>query len=104
MKDMIYCKRTDCGFHSFYLVVNGQEYYLFRQNSRKGVQKYYGDGVPINAALDFSRAHRDDAIERTMTKLPLYIRYIEREYEIEVFEQTKRRSLRNCGFARENCA
>ena len=45
MKDMIYCKRTDCGFHSFYLVVNGQEYYLFRQNYRKGVQKYYGDGV-----------------------------------------------------------
>lgn len=104
MKDMIYCKRTGCGAHSFYLVASGQEYFLFCQNYRKGVQKYYGKGVPVNTAIDFSRAHRDDAIERVMTKLPMYIKYIEKEYDIEVFEQTKRRGSRSCGFARENCA
>lgn len=104
MKDRIYCKWTDCGVHSFYLVASGQEYFLFCQSYRKGVQKYYGNGVSVDAALDFSRAHRDGAIERTMTKLPMYIRYIEKEYEIEVLEQTKRRSARNRGFVRENCA
>lgn len=104
MKDTIYCKRTDPGIHSFYLVASGQEYYLFRQNYRKGVQKYYGSGISVNVALDFSRAHRDDAIERTMTKLPVYIKYIEKEYGIMVLERTKRRGGKSCGLSREACA
>lgn len=31
MKPQIYCKATAKGEHSFYLLVEGQEYYLFRQ-------------------------------------------------------------------------
>ena len=37
---MIYCEPTARGVHTFFLVVNGKEYYLFSQNYRKGVHAY----------------------------------------------------------------
>lgn len=104
MRDGIYCKRTDGGFHTFYLVTGGQEYYLFRQRCYRGVQEYYGGGTPVDTAFDFSRAHRDDAIERTMAKLPKYIRYVEKEYAIHILEQSKRRRDRSCAAPRAKCA
>lgn len=39
--------------------------------------------------MKYSRAHNDSAITRTMDKIPMYVRYIEKEYAIEVLEQTK---------------
>lgn len=92
MKAIIYCEPTEKGVHSFFLAVGGREYFLFNQNYRKGVQEYYSRGVSLNESMNFSRTHGDSALQRTMTKLPMYIRYIEKEYEIEVFEQTKKRN------------
>jgi hypothetical protein len=42
--------------------------------------------------MDFSRAKGDSAIIRTMEKLPSHIRYIEREYDIEILRKTARRN------------
>ena len=91
MKTIIYCEPTQKGVHSFYLVVDGEEYYLFSQNYRKGVQEYFSKGVSLDDSTNYSKARKDHALMRTMTKLPAYVRYIEKEYEIAVYEQTKKR-------------
>ncbi len=104
MKAKIYCKPTSRGIHSFYLTVGGQEYYLFSQNYRKGVQEYYAKGVFIDQSMNYSRTHGDEALIRTMTKIPMYINYIEKEYGIEVLEQTKKRNFNKYRFSTSKCA
>ena len=41
MKTKIYCKTQEKGVHTFYLNKDGRIYYLFSQDYRKGVSKYY---------------------------------------------------------------
>ena len=98
MKASVFCTPTAKGVHSFYLTFEGKEYYLFQQNYRKGVQKFYSNGVSLNAALKITLAHGDVAILRTMEKLPMYIKYVEKEYGIAVLEQTqkKQKTFRRC--------
>jgi hypothetical protein len=93
MKTHIYCKPTNTGMHSFYLVTDGREYYLFAQDYRRGVQQHFGNGILIDDAYDYSKAKRDSAVIRTLSKLPSYIRYVENEYGIIVLKQTQRRKL-----------
>jgi hypothetical protein len=94
MKPMIYCEATAKGVHSFYLVQDGKEHFLFHQNYRRGVAAYFGRGVRLCEAFDFGRAGHDSAILRTMQKLPAYIKYAEKEYGIEVLEQTIKKNRR----------
>jgi len=102
MKAMIYCiKNRD--MHSFFMIQGRQQYYLFCQNYRKGVQKYYCKGVSLKESMDFSKARNDSAIMKTMTKLPMYIKYIEKECGIEVFEKTKKKN-RYYWFNMNKCA
>jgi len=92
MKTMIYCETQGKAVHAFYMLSEGEIYYLFSQGYRKGVQAFYHKGVRLDESMDYSKAHKDTAIERTMSKIPMYIKYIEKEYGIEVLEQTKRRN------------
>ena len=92
MKSVIYCKPTSQGIHTFYLSVNGQDYYLFRQDFRRGVHHFFRDGVSVDKALDFKKAHQDTAIMRTMQKLPSYIKYIEKCHGIQVLRATIKRN------------
>ena len=92
MKTEIYCKPTEKGIHSFYLVMGSEEFFLFSQAYRKGVDDYYVSGVLLNEAMNYSKAHKDSAITRTMSKIPMYVRYIEKEYDLAVLERTKRSS------------
>ena len=91
MKTFITCRPTEKGIHTFYLFFEKERYFLFSQPYRKGVARYYRDGVCVDEALNCSKAHGDAAIMRTMRKLPIYIRYIEKEYDIEVLKKTKKR-------------
>lgn len=95
MKDRIYCVPSAKGVHAFYLQTEGEDYYLFSQNFRKGVHDYYKNGVSVDRALDFSFGGHDSAIARTMEKLPSYIRYVEKEYGVRVLKQTVRRDRKN---------
>ncbi len=61
-----------------------KRYFLFFQPYKKGVADYFGNGVYLDRALDCSRARRDTAILHTMAKLPMYIRYVEKEYGLKV--------------------
>ena len=92
MRCTIICRPTDTGMHSFYLTTGNASYFLFSQHFRCGVNRYFSDGVRLDEAMDFSRAKGDSAIIRTMEKLPSHIRYIEREYDIEILRKTARRN------------
>ena len=98
MKTMIYCRSTNKGVHTFYLNADGIEYYLFHQNYRKGVSNYYRNGVSLDYAINFGRSKKDDALMRTMQKLPMYLKYAEKEYGIQVLNQTikKNKKYGNC--------
>jgi hypothetical protein len=67
MRTVIYCRPTAKGVHSFYLLTGEEEFFLFNQAYRKGVEKYYGKGVFLNDAMNYSKAHNDSAIIRTMS-------------------------------------
>ncbi len=103
MKTMIYCETPEKAVHAFYMLNEGEIYYLFSQDYRKGVQDFYHKGVRLDESLDYSKAHKDTAIERTMSKIPMYIKYIEKEYGIEVLERTKKRN-RSAGNNLRICA
>ena len=92
MKTTIYCEANGKGVHSFYLVMGGKRYELFHQSYRKSVQEFFAGEMTIDKAMDYSRAHRDNAVIRTMSKLPMYIRYVEKEDGIEVLDKTRRRN------------
>jgi hypothetical protein len=92
MKTCIYCKSTVQGIHSFFLLTREREYFLFSQNYRKGVHEYFSKGVLLDDARNYSKSNRDSALIRTMKKLPMYIKYIEKEYGIVVLNQTKKRN------------
>ena len=92
MKSTVYCTPTDKGIHTFYLVIEGHEYYLFRQNYRKGVNEFFRDGVDLDRALDFTKSRHDEAVIRTMSKRPMYIKYIEKCYGVEVLRATAKRN------------
>ena len=92
MATTIYCRTTDKDIQSFYLKANGKTHFLFSQSFRRGVKSFYNRGVSLNEAMDPSRAKGNRAILNTMEKLPAYIRYIEREYDLQVLRKTIRKS------------
>ncbi len=94
MANFIYSRTTDKDKQSFYLVNNDREYYLFTQAFRKGVKAYFHNRVLLRDALDVSKGHRDTALIRTKTKLPMYIRRVEKEYGITVLESTLKKQSR----------
>ena len=69
MKAIICCEPTERGVHSFYLIAEGHEYFLFRQGYRKGVQEYFSKGVIIALAMDYSKAHNDSALKSGLATL-----------------------------------
>ena len=87
----ILCKITEQGTHSFFLKKDRTDYYLFSQNYRKGVHKYYARSVPFNEAIDFSRSKHDSAILRTMEKIKTHTKYIEKQYNIVICQKSQRR-------------
>lgn len=95
MSTYIFCKTSTKGVHSFYLHTEGQTYYLFSQNFRRGVKHFFESGVTLNESMNFKKAKGDAAIIHTMEKLPCAIRYIEREYELEILTKTIRKNSKN---------
>jgi len=90
MKSTIISRIDVSGYHTLYLVVGNEEYYLFRQGYRKGVADYFKKGVLIQDAMDFSKAKNNTAVIHTMSKLLSHIRYVEKESGIAVLNRTIR--------------
>lgn len=73
---------------NIFLVSQDREYYLFTQKFHRGVKAFFHNKVLLKDALDISKSRHDTALIKTMTKLPIYIKYIEKEYGIAVMETT----------------
>lgn len=87
MKAKIYCILKN-SLLDFYIRYNGKSYYLFQQKYRKGVYKFYCNGIILDDAIKFSKSHYDTAIMKVMEKIPLYVTYIEKEYKISIMNKT----------------
>ena len=79
-------------YHDFFLSEEGKEYYLFTQKKRKGVGDFYKGGMPLDRAINHSFGKRDTAIHRTMDKIILYIKYVEKENGIPILRKTKKKT------------
>ena len=88
MKNTIYCKTTAKGISTFYLKTENGEYFLFNQNYRRGVNDYYKNGVSLDNATDYTKSKFDASIIRTMSKIFMYVKYVEKEYDVEILKQT----------------
>lgn len=77
---------------------------IYCKVTQQGVQEFFGYGVSLAQALDFSKSKKDTAVMKTMDKLPMYIKYIEKEYEIAVLNQTKKKRGRHTYHEESYCA
>ena len=88
MKAKIFCKMVAKGQQAFYLTVNGDKYFLFQQNYRVSNKEFFKNGVSINQINDYSKVH-SQSVRNTLDKLPAYLRYIEKEFGVAVYEKSK---------------
>lgn len=94
---IIICKSAEGGTHNFYLVVGSVEYFLFSEGYKKSVYDYYSKGVRLKDASNYSKSKRNVALMKTMSKIPMYVRYLEKEYDLEILEKTKKRNRGHYG-------
>ena len=88
MKAKVMCRTVEKGQQAFFVKVDRKEYFLFQQEFRKSVKDFFQNGVSVNATNNYSSAH-STAVRRTLDKLPSYLHYIEKEYDVEIYEKTK---------------
>lgn len=61
----------------FYLLVSGKtKLYLFTQAYSKGVYQYFRHGRSENEIRNYKRWGRNPRLDKTIEKLPMYIRYV----------------------------
>lgn len=85
MKAMIYCESDKKGTLKFYIRSNGEDYFLFTQTFRVSVARYYRRGVTVDQALRLNQSKmRNHAMAKITEKLPSYLRYLEREYSVQL--------------------
>lgn len=87
-RTMIRSENRTYGKDDFYLEYGGEKYWLFSQNHKAGVSRHFEKGLPVSEALSYRKANDDASVIKTITKLPMYIKYVEKEYGIAVLEKT----------------
>lgn len=88
MQAKIYCRTVAKGKQSFYVMVNGKRYFLFTQDYRKSNKEFFQNGVGISKINHYGNVH-STAVRKTLDKLPSYIRYIEKEYGVAIYDKTQ---------------
>lgn len=91
--DTVFCRTTNKGEQSFYLLVDRAEYYLFTQGYRRSNKKYFERGISLEDLYKFSRTNSTSA-RMTLEKLQKFIPYIEKEYGLVLRNQTRRKASR----------
>ena len=90
MQVTVFCKTTAKATQSFFVKVAGRDYFLFQQDFRKSNKEFFRNGVGVHAINNYSGVH-STAVRKTLDKLPSYIRYIEKEYDVAIYEKTKKK-------------
>ena len=94
MATTIYCKTTAKGQQSYYLTNNGKEIILFRADYRKSNKEYFGNGRTMGDVFK-AKKHHSASTRKIAERIISAIKYIEKEYEMSIFEQTaKSKSVR----------
>ena len=63
----------------FYLVMNGESYYLFTEKYSKGVFQYFQQERLEKEILEFRGWRKNPRLNKTIEKIPMYVRYVMKE-------------------------
>ncbi|MBR1528015.1 MAG: hypothetical protein IJ642_01785 [Oscillospiraceae bacterium] len=61
----------------FFLKYEDKNYFLFRQRFRSSTYRFFRNGVTIEKAMKFRKAHGDRNVIHVMERLPSAIHYLE---------------------------
>lgn len=89
MHSQVYCKCNDRGLLDFYLRTSEQDLFMFSQKNKYGSREFFEKGVSLEKALDMTKSRRNYAILLVMEKLPTYLRFLEKEHNIQLLQKTK---------------
>ena len=78
MKNRVTVTKSNGWIH-FSLTSGKQTRYLFSQKFTKGVYQYFRDGRSENEIKKFNKWNRNPRLDKTIEKIPLYVRYVFRE-------------------------
>jgi hypothetical protein len=80
MKGKIIIKKTPDMIHFYWTHHTIGKLYLFSQKFSKGVFDFFCPGRSITEVLNFRQWNRNPKLDKTITKLPLYMKYARKEY------------------------
>jgi hypothetical protein len=88
MQAKVYCKTVAKGRQAFYLNANGKDYFLFEQDFRKSNKEFFVKGYYLTDKVDYTKV-KSTSVRKTLNKLPSFIRYIESEFGVSIYNKTK---------------
>ena len=80
MKDKIFVENKSDHLHFYLKNSKCGKLYLFSQRFSRGVFDFFSKERSINEILNFRRWNRNPRLDKTISKIPIYMRYAEREY------------------------
>lgn len=78
MKNKITVSKSNNQIH-FYLIAGGHKMYMFSQTFTKGVYAFFAGGRSESEIKGFKGWNTNPRLDKTITKLPMYIRYTMKE-------------------------
>ncbi|MBO7215081.1 MAG: hypothetical protein J6V66_06265 [Clostridia bacterium] len=95
MKKTIYCRTVAKGVQAFYVEVERKRYFLFNQKYYAGVRNCFRKGIDFNLLSSACKSN-NFAVRRTANKLKNYLKYIENEYCVVIYDKrVKQMSIAN---------
>ena len=88
MQTTVFCKTTAKAKQTYYVSVEGKSYLLFEQDFRRSNKEFFEKGVSVNEIGRFNNVH-SESVRKTLEKLPAYLRYIEKEYDVAILGQSR---------------
>ena len=95
MKTTIQCKPNRLGGHAFYIKHEGIDYLLFNQKYHNRVNQTFSRGLDLNDSLDPKTAKGDVQVLKTISKMKMYIKYIEKEFQVKILDSSINKGVIN---------
>ena len=86
----IICEEAEKKGLDFYLIYDGEQYYLFNQRYRAEIAVRFTLPVPLDVAMTKFKQDRNPYIRKLIQKLPYYVHYIENEFNLVLLKRTAR--------------
>lgn len=78
---------------AFFLDYNGKRYFLFTQKYNRSVFNHFRNGVHISKMLEH-HSNENKIYSKTIQRINMMVKYIEREYDIQVFKNSCKKLVR----------